>query len=454
MGHLQRGHGRASRRVNPAAARDGRPWRRATAWLLLLGPLFFITYGWANGLAAARADVGSLVFVWERQIPFWAWTILPYWSIDAFYAISLFICRDRHELDRHALRLLSAQVIAVTCFVLWPLRFSFAKPATDGLFGLMFDALGAFDQPFNQAPSLHIVLLVLIWLRFGAHVPRRWRWLLHVWAVLIGASVLTTWQHHFIDIPTGMLAGFLCAWLWPMRAGSPLRAARPARDPARWRLAGMYLGGALLLGWIAFAAGDAALWLLWPASSLLLVALNYALLGPAGFQKEADGQLSLAARWLYAPYLLAARVNAWTWTRRSPAPVQIVEGVWLGRLAEAAERGRFAAVVDVCAELPTPTGNAVMVQPMLDLVAPDAATLTAAVACVERARAGGGDVLVCCALGYSRSALTIAAWLLQSGRAESAEAAVRMVRSVRPAIVLRAPHRQLLAGPQAGQPSP
>ena len=27
----------------------------------------------------------------------------------------------------------------------------------------MFDALAGFDKPFNQAPSLHIALLVILW---------------------------------------------------------------------------------------------------------------------------------------------------------------------------------------------------------------------------------------------------------------------------------------------------
>ncbi|MFX7052290.1 phosphatase, partial [Acinetobacter baumannii] len=92
---------------------------------------------------------------WERHIPFLPWTILPYWSIDLLYGFSFLCCRTPRETDRHALRLLTTQLIAVACFLAFPLRFAFVRPATDGLFGALFASLAAFDLPFNQAPSLH-----------------------------------------------------------------------------------------------------------------------------------------------------------------------------------------------------------------------------------------------------------------------------------------------------------
>ena len=76
---------------------------------------------------AARAEVGSVVFDWERGIPFLPWTIVPYWSIDAFYGLSLLVCTSKAELDNHARRLLTAQIVAVTCFILFPLRFTFER---------------------------------------------------------------------------------------------------------------------------------------------------------------------------------------------------------------------------------------------------------------------------------------------------------------------------------------
>ena len=95
----------------------------AVLWLLLLAPLFFSTYGFATWVTSQRSDVGTLVFGWETHMPFWAWTIVPYWSIDLLYGFSLLLPNSRHELKQHALRLLSAQVIAVSCFLIWPLRF-------------------------------------------------------------------------------------------------------------------------------------------------------------------------------------------------------------------------------------------------------------------------------------------------------------------------------------------
>ena len=61
-------------------------WKQAALWLLFLGPFFFITYGFANGLASQQMEVSHIVFAWERSIPFVPWTIIPYWSIDFLYA--------------------------------------------------------------------------------------------------------------------------------------------------------------------------------------------------------------------------------------------------------------------------------------------------------------------------------------------------------------------------------
>src|SRR5262249_15051310 len=145
----------------------------------------------------------------ERHIPFIEWTILPYWSSDLLYALSLVICRTRDELDLHGKRLVAIQVFSIVCFLVFPLRCAFERPPVSGWAGDLFAALLNFDEPFNQAPSLHVGLAAILWMRYRAHTAGRLRILLAIWLVLVAASTLTTYQHHFIDVPTGLWAGLL-----------------------------------------------------------------------------------------------------------------------------------------------------------------------------------------------------------------------------------------------------
>ena len=422
-----------------------RPWRRAAGWLAFLGPFFFLSYGGASFLASHRAGVGSMVFPWERHIPFIGWTIIPYCSIDLLYGLSVFVCATRAELDMHARRLLTAQVIAVTCFIAFPLRFAFEVPKVDGLSGLLFTALASFDQPFNQAPSLHIALLVVLWRLYAVHVPRTMLWLLHGWFALIGVSVLTTYQHHFFDVPTGALLGFFCLWTWPDNRPSPLTTAVLIDDRRRRTLAARYLVGAMLLSLLAWWIGGMGLWLFWGVAARVLVAVNYALIGADGFQKDPDGRMSLAARVLLAPYQLGVFINSRLRTRRDPEPSAIRDGVWLGRFPSAAEAARYGSVVDLCAELPGgSTGVHWLATPLLDLATPSAAQLAGAASAIDQAQRSG-TALVCCALGFQRSAAAVATWLLASGRARDVDEAITMVRAARPRVVIGSDLRAAIA---------
>jgi protein-tyrosine phosphatase len=417
------------------------PWRRSIAWLLFLGPFFFASYGFATWVSMQRDSVAVLFFPWERAIPFLPWTIVPYWSIDLLYGLSFLACRDAREVDRHGLRLVTVQLVAIACFLAFPMRFSFERPDADGLFGALFGALASFDQPFNQAPSLHVAILVIVWTRIA---PRFHGWsaaLVHGWLALIGVSVLTTWQHHFIDIPTGALLGFLALWLWPDRGPSPLARLRVTQDRDRLRLALRYGVAALALAVVALWLRQTTLWLMWPALSLALVALAYAAIGRAAFQKRGPSH-SVASDWLFAPYTLGAWVNSRLWTARRPQPDLVMDGVWIGRMPTARDvaRRRFATVVDLAAELPGPRGPWHYVAfPWLDLVVPDSAEMGDAADAIEIARARG-DVLVCCALGYGRSACAVAAWLITTSRAQDVEAALEVVRARRPGVVLGDAH--------------
>ena len=451
------------------------------AALVVVAAIFYASYGATNALASARASVPEIYFAWERAVPFWAWSIVPYWSLNLLYALGFFLCRDAGELARYVTQLLAAQIIATLFFIAFPLQMSWGKPAVSGLSGFLFYSLAAFDLPFNQAPSLHIILCVVV----GAFYLRKVRavWLkaaLVAWFVLIGLSVLTTYQHHFIDIPTGLAAGCFVLLVCPMD-GEPLRFAMAA-EATRYKWAALYLGLAFFTLFAVIAGAKIwsswTLWLSWASLSFALVACGYAFLGTGVFAKNGQGRHAAVAKALLFPYFCVARLNAIFWLRGRRLSDEILPGLYLGSVKTA---GKFDAVLDCAAEFERPGGAQIYASvPMLDMITPSADELKRSAGELERlvkralcggetlpqraaelglnfsAKAGcahgrdfkfneqadsrvnlqtrgsankdeeqtladsneraaeqnGKKVLVCCALGYGRSASVLLAWLV------------------------------------------
>ena len=417
---------------------ESRPSLRALAWLAFLGPFFFITYGFANWWTSRLAHVDVVVFEWEKKILFLDWTILPYMSIDLFYALSLFLCTTRSELDTHAKRLLCATLISVTGFLLFPLQFSFDRPPTSGFNGALFNLLTGFDKPFNQAPSLHISLLMLLWAVYARHLRGVLLWSLHIWFFLIGVSVFTTYQHHVIDGITGCVVGVVCFYLFPDHA--VCRQEMPdATVPRHQKVQGMYLFGSTVFAIAAYWIRSWGWMLLWPASALLLVSLAYAGYGTDVFRK-CRGKLDWPARLLLAPYRLGAWWSSRWYTRQGKPSMEVIPGLWIGRAPGRRDWLHLdpRSVLDLTAEFNSPRqrpGSEVRCVPMLDLATPSLAQLKAAVMAID-AMYAKPPLLVHCALGYSRSALAVAAWLLHRGLVHTAEEAVERIRAARPQIVM------------------
>ena len=428
--------------------------------LALIGALFYTSYGLSNHYAASLAYVPEVAFAWERGIPFWAWTIVPYWSLNLMYAAAFFLCRNACEQNRYAARLVSAQIIATTCFMLFPLHFGWPKPPTDGLWGWLFDSLVAFDLPYNQAPSLHIALSIIVGAFYWTRFPKI-RLPILLWQSLIALSVLTTYQHHFIDVPTGALLGWLVLWAIPQHGVSPFRRpfdtqgrlktseasfaktseasfceakTSPATRSREIKIAMLYLAGAALSA-LPSLFGSAWLWTLWVSVSLLVVAFAYLTGNTAVFQKQADGRLSAAATVLLLPYLVGVRLNMVYWLRGKAKTARVRDDVLIGSVSGISDD--LPAVLDVCAEYPRPRYRGVYrVLPLLDMVAPSENDLVQAASLLEALRRQHGKVLTCCALGYGRSAAVVFTWLLVYGGCRDLAQATAELKQARPQTVL------------------
>lgn len=431
-------------------------YKRGTLWLAFLGPFFFLSYGAVNYLTSMRSDVGIIVAPWEHYLPFVPWLMLPYMSIDAFYAASLFLFRKRSQLDRHAYRLLLATVISLLGFLLFPLKFSFVAPKAQGFNGLLQTALLGFDQPYNQAPSLHISLLIVLWVCYAKNLTGVARLALHAWFLAIGLSVLLVYQHHFIDVWTGALVGLACLYLVPDKPFSWRWVAPTARMQ---HIAIRYMFGAACAGMAAFFAsvvsGFLAAFFIWLVLSLGLVAAAYAGFEQQIFQRDTVkrlphqktlGYMRWPARLLLAPYLLLSWLSYRWYTKNNSLPNQIHNNVWLGAFPRQVVNTlgvKWVAVLDLTCEFPTVTLHAPAQKylPVIDLTPPKPKTLVRAVRWLD-CMLLQGNVLVHCALGFSRSASVVVCWLVWRGHVSDIQAAISQVSAQRAGLVLSKDHQQ------------
>lgn len=99
----------------------------------------------------------------------------------------------------------------------------------------------------------------------------------------------------------------------------------------------------------------------------------------------------------------------------------------------------MTAVLDLTAEFSEATpflGRVYRNIPILDLTAPSPDQLREAVAFI-RDEAARGQVYVHCKVGYSRTAAVVGAYLIETGRARTAEESIRLLRKARPSITVR-----------------
>lgn len=386
-------------------------------WLLLLAPFFFLLYGSANQITASYQHVPSFAFDWEMKIPFIPEMIAPYMSLDLFFGFSFLLPKTRAELQRHAMRLGFTIAISVLIFLLFPLQFSFDKPDVSGWLAPVFTLLQN-DLPYNQLPSLHVSLSIVVGYMFLRHANWLLRGILLLWFGLTIVSILFVYQHHFIDIPTGLVIGWLAFYLYPVTARPrfPLWFV----SPKHLGMALKYLVLAIIFTILAFNVTQIWILFAWLAASMLLLSTAYTV-GFNNLSQKKRGQVSWLYRLLFWPYLLANHLTWLYWKGKVSAINQVDDALFIGMSLgrnnqQFLKKHNINTVIDLAPELNSRITNEVKYysQPLLDLVIPDPQQLIEIINKIEQT-SQTGKVLVHCKLGLSRSVLVACAWLISRG---------------------------------------
>jgi protein-tyrosine phosphatase len=398
--------------------------------------LFLIVYGGCIWITAQRSDIGTIYFEWERTIPFVPFFILPYMSIDLFFVAAPFFCATDRELKTFSKRVATAILVAGLCFLLFPLRFAFARPHTAGWLGGLFDWFRTMDAPYNLLPSLHAALCLLLVDLYARRLRGGLRIMVVFWFGLIALSPLLTYQHHFIDIVGGFALAGYCFYFF--RESSEEWPVVPNR-----RVGAYYLAGAIIALILAVACWPWGALFLWPAVSLAIITAAYFGIGSIVFRKT-NGHLPWSTRFVLGPCLLAQYLSLLYYRRRCRSCSEINDRVWVGgRLREnkarAVLRSGVNAVLDLTAEFSeTKTFRGIVYRniPILDLTAPAQDQLGEMARFIDE-QSRRGVVYVHCKIGYSRSAAAIAAYLMMTGQAAGAEEAFAILGRKRPGTVIR-----------------
>lgn len=177
--------------------------------LLIFGMGYSLLNAYTNALNQI-SQIPSILFDFDYYIPFIPMMIVFYslsivWFIGSFFVIPI------KELPRLAYKIILASLISCLVFYYFPLHFDFQRNNFNYLninWQAVYYILYIFDKPFNQSPSLHIVFVILI-AHSLRHKIKQYHSILqiifYVFSFLIAISTLLTWQHHFIDIITGII---------------------------------------------------------------------------------------------------------------------------------------------------------------------------------------------------------------------------------------------------------
>lgn len=164
---------------------------------------FLVFYLGPNHWASTQKSLYHLYFDFELLIPLIPWSIIPYCSVYLIPLIVFFKC-PLSVIYKIRLALLAQIFIAFIIFIIFPAKLGYSRYVPPGVFSFWYSTLFALDNPHNLLPSLHVGFsfewsLALIW------AYKRFEKWIYFWFFLVCVSVVTTHQHHIMDIVTGII---------------------------------------------------------------------------------------------------------------------------------------------------------------------------------------------------------------------------------------------------------
>lgn len=173
---------------------------------------FAVVWGWTTALYTIYQATNRYHFfapqllpvtALDRAIPFWPWTVVPYFVLIGGMYLPAFL-KERPLFLRAMIALTIGVLINYTIFALWPTTMV-RPPAPTGttFYEAWYRWLTVIDTPANCFPSGHITAPAIGCWALAREHPRR-RWLILMIFIPFALTILTTKQHYVWDLFGGL----------------------------------------------------------------------------------------------------------------------------------------------------------------------------------------------------------------------------------------------------------
>lgn len=159
----------------------------------------------------------DITLAWEEQIPFQPWSVLVYFGAFIFWVVLYLYCACQEKEKAH--RLLCAdflsKAVCLVFFLFLPTTNIRPEIVDGGVFGALMRFLYWVDDPANLFPSIHCLVswLCFIGIRRDEKRSVECKLLVLAGAVAVCVSTLTTKQHVFWDVVSGIALAELTYWV-------------------------------------------------------------------------------------------------------------------------------------------------------------------------------------------------------------------------------------------------
>jgi membrane-associated phospholipid phosphatase len=174
---------------------------------------FALIYVGSDQLTSMRTTRLRVHFDFEEQIPFVPSAVLAYSSIYLLFYSAPFVLRTEVELRRLAWKMATVTLLGAVGFLLLPAERDLPYPSDLGICESLFRFSDRVNLDYNQIPSLHVALSAVCVAAYSERGSKPIKLILWGWVVAIGIAALLTYQHHLLDVITGLVLG-VGVWRW------------------------------------------------------------------------------------------------------------------------------------------------------------------------------------------------------------------------------------------------